>query len=110
MQAKKVTQGKVLQLKKTGGSVAIKSAKITQKSCDKKIQSPQTLTSKAPNNTINNLLKEDLQKKAMNGLNDRIRNLKKVTPSEPSVDVLRKFREDSRFNRLTTNSTQNDRK
>ena len=37
MQAKKVEQGKVAQLKKTGGSVAIKSVKITQKSCDKKI-------------------------------------------------------------------------
>ena len=59
---------------------------------------------------INNLLKEDLQKKAMNGLNDRIRNLKKVTPSESSIDVLRKFREDSRFDRLTTNSSKNDEK
>ena len=46
----------------------------------------------------------------MNGLNDRIRNLAKVTPSEPSVDVLRKFREDSRFDRLTTNSSKNDEK
>lgn len=59
---------------------------------------------------INNLLKEDLQKKAMNGLNDRIRNLNKATPSEPSVDILRKFREDARFDTLATNSSKNDEK
>ena len=59
---------------------------------------------------INNLLKEDLQKKAMNGLNDRIRNLAKIAPNEPSVDVLRKFREDSRFNRLITNSSNDEQK
>ena len=59
---------------------------------------------------INNLLKEDLQKKAINGLNDRIRNLAKIAPSEPSVDVLRKFREDSRFNRLITNSSNDEQK
>jgi hypothetical protein len=59
---------------------------------------------------INNLLKEDLQKKAMNGLNDRIRNLAKISPSEPSVEVLRKFREDSRFNKLITNSSNDEQK
>jgi hypothetical protein len=46
--------------------VAIKSVKITQKSCDKKIQSPQTLTSKTPNNT---LTEEQIDKLVMQNAN-----------------------------------------
>ena len=75
MQAKKVTQSKVAHLKKTGGSVAIKSAKITQKSCDKKIQSPQTLTSKTPNNTLTEEQIDKLILKSMSNIGGILKKL-----------------------------------
>lgn len=52
---------------------------------------------------VNNLLKEDLQKRAVINLNNRIDSLKKLKTKQSSIDVLREFRQDSRYGRIITN-------